>query len=740
MPKYLENKHQHFYFSERRRRYGLRPYPGDADRLHKKFTDGLINIPYGGYESKDQQPYFQSNLNPFYRVQVYRGGKRHTQQVPISATGGIYNLEFSPDGRILSAACEKRNILIFDPLTRQIVQNLENAHQDCVNCVRFLDTRTFASCSDDHTVALWDVRHLKTRIRNLRGHDNWVKNIEFSRQDNLLVTSGFDGAIYTWEFNKYSESGFSFKKVFHTSGLMRMRLTPCAQKMVISTMNGYLMVVHDLDLATLPEDLAGFQPTMYRNMQETGRFEIALKHTKLFHAKRNRVELISDFPEGNEAEIISSLRLHPQGWVAVTRNTSSDEKSEWCCVHDIQTIDSREDLDVPYKVPTSASSHHQANSGSASSHQANPPRLSWSISLPVGGGEGGEGGGGSNSPPPRDVENPPSSPPGLFHDPSDSDEDDDAPIVQRFRSGNIQIISTGMPTSQENNSGIVQVNFSRLRAAADSNPPERNGERERDVETAESVDVDGTNFIAAETLRALDVIRDTEANNGDNSGPNIGGVANGQNERRMEENQQNDPRVPPIPGGASGSAGNNGPPSPQPYNPDPGNQGRRLDIAGMLRIIVGDRDATFRGGGDMPRRILITHARGRGTHYFGSPAARRAQQAAIPKDAKIHHNSPRLMHFIEESNTGRGFIKEQCFSPCGRIIASPFAYGVRLLGWNSECSDLSDCVPTSPVQLYEFGTKASHSEVVVSTAFNPSHWQLVTGCLGGRISWHTPVI
>ena len=33
-------------------------------------------------------------------------------------SGGIFNLEFSPDGRILSAACERKNIMIFDPLTR----------------------------------------------------------------------------------------------------------------------------------------------------------------------------------------------------------------------------------------------------------------------------------------------------------------------------------------------------------------------------------------------------------------------------------------------------------------------------------------------------------------------------------------------------------------------------------------------------------------------------------------------
>lgn len=55
----------------------------------------------------------------------------------------------------------------------------------------------------------------------------------------------------------------------------------------------------------------------------------AVTCTPLFHAKRNRVEFISDFaPDNKDAEIISSLQIHPQGWVAVSRNVSSDENSE----------------------------------------------------------------------------------------------------------------------------------------------------------------------------------------------------------------------------------------------------------------------------------------------------------------------------------------------------------------------------------------------------------------------------
>ena len=127
---------------------------------------------------------------------------------------------------------------------------------------------------------------------------------------------------------------------------MRMRLTPTWDKMVVSTMNGYIMVVHDLCLDTMAEDLQNFKPNMYRLMQLSGQAKsVAVQYTPLFHAMRNRVEFICDFADDDEAEIISSLQLHPQGWVAVSRNVSSDDSSEWCCVHDIHSYPCDEELD-----------------------------------------------------------------------------------------------------------------------------------------------------------------------------------------------------------------------------------------------------------------------------------------------------------------------------------------------------------------------------------------------------------
>ena len=92
---------------------------------------------------------------------------------------------------------------------------------------------------------------------------------------------------------------------------------------------------------------------------------------------------------------------------------------------------------------------------------------------------------------------------------------------------------------------------------------------------------------------------------------------------------------------------------------------------------------------------------------------------------------------------GKGFIKEVSFSPDGLILASPYDHGVRLLAFNDKLEDLSYCSPSQlsdpPRELYVVGTNRDcHQEVVLSTAFSPVHYTLVTGCRGGSIVWHQP--
>jgi len=664
------------------REYGERRHrPGVLDRLHKQMAHDMCT-PQDKESKRSFPSHFESSESTFYTEEKYKHGKFYREEVPVTSPGGIFNMEFNSDGSILAAACERKCIFLFDPLSRKLVRTIENAHTDCVNCIRFLDSRTFATCSDDTTVALWDARNLKCKVRSLRGHSNWVKNIEYHSVSSQLVTSGFDGAIYSWDINKYSETEAEFKKVFYTNGLMRMRLTRDCSKMVVSTMSGLLLIIHDLELDHLATDLAGFKPNLYRLMQSTGKaLEMTINYTKLFHAPRNRVELISDFPEGNDAQVLSSLRLHPEGWVALSRNTSSDENSEWCCVHDIQSLPTNPEEDelVSDRKPLTWRSGpaggvlgSEEGSPSPAPVPAAPPILSPSPSISVST-AGDQPTNQLNIHTFRMSNSPDSDSGGEPSTGEGSQGPSQGPRVTMFRSGRLEIISSGVTSSSsEGGRPVIEIDLSISRRMRQ----ERARRAERAREQGDGVAGEPQELEQDMYSRMVTIDRE---------------MPSPQNEGEEEESEEG------------------------------GEAGRQRAF-----LILGTSLAS-RGRG----RLL----------YFGTPQQHRERQRqGIPPDARIRRNVARLTHYIEESNTGKGFIKEQSFSPCGRIIASPFGHGVRLLGFNSGVEDLAYCVPDKPTKLYELGTMLGHDEVVLSSAFSPNNYLLATGCLSGRLVWHQPVL
>ncbi|XP_046922437.1 DDB1- and CUL4-associated factor 10 isoform X2 [Lynx rufus] len=240
--------------------------------------------------------------------------------------GAVFNLEYSPDGSVLTVACEQTEVLLFDPISSKHIKTLSEAHEDCVNNIRFLDNRLFATCSDDTTIALWDLRKLNTKVCTLHGHTSWVKNIEYDTNTRLLVTSGFDGNVIIWDTNRCTEDGCPHKKFFHTRFLMRMRLTPDCSKMLISTSSGYLLILHDLDLTKSLE--VGSYPIL-RARRTTSSSGVS---------PRNSLEVLTpEVPgERDRGNCITSLQLHPKGWATLLRCSSNTDDQEWTCVYEFQ--------------------------------------------------------------------------------------------------------------------------------------------------------------------------------------------------------------------------------------------------------------------------------------------------------------------------------------------------------------------------------------------------------------------
>jgi WD repeat-containing protein 32 len=316
---------------------------------------------------------------------------------------------------------------------------------------------------------------------------------------------------------------------------------------------------------------------------------IAAKYDQLFSKtqKVNRVELVSDFPKGNDAEVVSSLQIHPQGWCSLSRNISYDESSEWTCVHDIQEMQEEDvdeesseyfDLNINEFFPASAVLQNQNNSTISTNSLSNSSSGS-----------------------------------------STSSSNDNEEQNQQAPAANIQI---------------------EIEPPENENPVNENEQRGRINNVRPS-------------LINTDEILDLWAGNT----PFI------QRTRRT--------------------------PTDRPY---------RLNT-GILTV---------------PTRLTLK--------------------------PNIKQNRKRMLYYIEEPNQGKGFIKELCFSADGRLICSPYGYGIRLLAFSKTCQELPDVLAPDhqPQKLHQLMSSEKHKDIVVSTKFSPRAPIIVSGCLQGGIIWNQP--
>lgn len=100
-----------------------------------------------------------------------------------------------------------------------------------------------------------------------------------------------------------------------------------------------------------------------------------------------------------------------------------------------------------------------------------------------------------------------------------------------------------------------------------------------------------------------------------------------------------------------------------------------------------------------------------------------------------------MLHYIEEPNQSKGFIKELCFSTDGRFICSPYACGIRILAFDEQGRELPYSLSSTgePQKLQQIQCIEKHSEIVVSTKFSPRVPIVVSGCLQGKILWNQPL-
>ena len=248
--------------------------------------------------------------------------------------GAIFNLEFSPSGKMLVAACEASAVLLYDLTCRTCRHKLPNAHSDSVNCICFCDERIFASGSDDCTIALWDARMLNEHIMKLSGHMGWVKSLVYEKNTGFLLSSAFDGTVRAWDINRSqssSKEGLKATVLVEKDKVSRMQLTPEGDKLIVSFLDSeqgcdVTLIFHNLDLLNFVDDIMNDRCN-----------QIHAEFSCDENCCRNipeRLDTILDYPKWPLC--IPSFEVHPHGTCLASRYLTEDNR-QFTTIHNIQS-------------------------------------------------------------------------------------------------------------------------------------------------------------------------------------------------------------------------------------------------------------------------------------------------------------------------------------------------------------------------------------------------------------------
>ena len=127
----------------------------------------------------------------------------------------LVNLKSFPSGNIV--AVKNKDIIIYD-INMNVIQTIENAHEDIIPYVDVKDENNFVTCSDDLNIKTWIKKDGKYQLNQtiIKAHSNYMNKVQYF-SDDKLISCGYDGGVKLWKENneKNFESSLIFKTKFY---------------------------------------------------------------------------------------------------------------------------------------------------------------------------------------------------------------------------------------------------------------------------------------------------------------------------------------------------------------------------------------------------------------------------------------------------------------------------------------------------------------------------------------------
>ena len=144
----------------------------------------------------------------------------------IGHTGGVWCINYSPNGCYIVTGPQDKTIRIWDAETGSAIGELLEGHTQPVRSVAYSpDGRHIISGSEDTTIRIWDADNGSAVGKPLEGHFGWVRSVAYSPDGRHIFSGSSDKTIRIWDAEMDPQSASLWKGTMAGCGPLLTLLT-----------------------------------------------------------------------------------------------------------------------------------------------------------------------------------------------------------------------------------------------------------------------------------------------------------------------------------------------------------------------------------------------------------------------------------------------------------------------------------------------------------------------------------